>query len=590
MSQFNILVAVSAAVMGVAFLTQLVSFLIRRRTRTSVRRDIQAKRLAQKEEPEIPTEELFDYTRKEFSYISQLTDPEWEKRSTIGLVGIRGVGKTMLQQQILKTCEERGMIYFFVSCPTHIDEKQIVTNMFDRLCHAVLKRLSKDYGGFIPELKVGTSSLTRTPTTPIVFLFALILVIVDVAIAVTAGTFAFVNIPIYPIVTRIAVSIGSAFGAGLLVFPFLRSISQATRLPVERKIRTKIRDPSGQGKGQKVADLYVWTMEATRNLETEQRYTVEREGTLSPLSSIKLRLGRKEEVAKKPFTLPGLIDEYKDYIEVGIGDLYPGVVVAIDELDRVQDAQEVRSFLRRIKSLLSIDRVYYLMSVSEDVVDSFQLRSISSKGEADSAFSELVRLCPLDLEESLKFCANTKKCRGQTQAKVLAVLSGGIPRDIDRYARKLRSASQSLEGLLQAELDEMIRDFLIHVRHSDSFLAGEKTNLANTFADSTRRKDIDCIAERLETLVQPVIEGEADVFAHTSAIERKRAKMKLEGAILVLEVLIRLKVIAHLIQHLESDGDIPDDKAEALRQIVEWHTYSPIEAHEKLKEIEGHKP
>ena len=98
-------------------------------------------------ESEAPLDGLLDqhvasahaFERPELSQLTALIRCETPPWAAIGLVGIRGVGKTMLQRQLLDNLDDDQSLTFSVACPAgDAPEKEIVTNIFDRLCHAVL--------------------------------------------------------------------------------------------------------------------------------------------------------------------------------------------------------------------------------------------------------------------------------------------------------------------------------------------------------------------------------------------------------------------------------------------------------------------
>jgi hypothetical protein len=110
------------------------------------------------------------------------------------------------------------------------------------------------------------------------------------------------------------------------------------------------------------------------------------------------------------------------------------VIIGIDELDKIQDADAARALLRDIKGIFEITGVYFLVSVSEEAAASLQLGTLQTGGrnEFNSSFYTVIELPPLDEHEAVQLL----KCRGYkitpSESRALCLISAGNPRELVR--------------------------------------------------------------------------------------------------------------------------------------------------------------
>jgi len=125
------------------------------------------------------------------------------------------------------------------------------------------------------------------------------------------------------------------------------------------------------------------------------------------------------------------------HVEAGALDQQRGVMICIDELDKVIDEDAVRDFLRRMKGIFEVPGVYYYISLAEDTLARLYLASAQGKNEIDSSLDHIVRAQPLTFEDSEKLVQAYAKRLGfssvdERLSVVIAAVSFGVPRDIIR--------------------------------------------------------------------------------------------------------------------------------------------------------------
>ncbi|WP_052412452.1 P-loop NTPase family protein [Streptomyces mutabilis] len=144
------------------------------------------------------------------------------------------------------------------------------------------------------------------------------------------------------------------------------------------------------------------------------------------------------------------------------------VVLAIDEVDRLGSETQALAFLGEIKAVLGVPHVHYLISVAEDVGAAFVRRGLPHRDVTDSSLDDVVYVQPSTLQESRTIMARRAPGLSDPYIMLAHALSGGIPRDLLRYGRRImetrdKTASDELadisRGLVLQELAETLAGF-----------------------------------------------------------------------------------------------------------------------------------
>ncbi len=136
------------------------------------------------------------------------------------------------------------------------------------------------------------------------------------------------------------------------------------------------------------------------------------------------------------------------------------IVVAIDEMDKLEASDRARDFLNEIKGVFGIEGVVFLVSVSEDAMASFERRGLAFRDAFDSAFDEVVHLPQLSFRET----------RDILRAKVIPemplpfvalahCLAGGLARDVLRTVHHIAECEppRSIQAVTSAAIHREIR-------------------------------------------------------------------------------------------------------------------------------------
>jgi hypothetical protein len=112
--------------------------------------------------------------------------------------------------------------------------------------------------------------------------------------------------------------------------------------------------------------------------------------------SMKLPLGfglsadSKVSWAQVQLTLPEMVELLRDFLGFIVAQERGPVIIGIDELDKIQSSEDARAFLNGIKSIFGVPGVYFLVSVSQDAMSSFERRGLPFRDVFDSSFDEIV--------------------------------------------------------------------------------------------------------------------------------------------------------------------------------------------------------
>lgn len=174
-------------------------------------------------------------------------------------------------------------------------------------------------------------------------------------------------------------------------------------------------------------------------------YRTSRESSAG-LSRWGINLGRKQTLAARDLTLPGLTARYARFLNQ-IREVYNGkAVIAIDELDKIHDPEQVKALLTKIKGALFVPGIFYLISISEDTARSFRRRLASGRDIFESTFDELIDIRQMGVATAIEMLERRAGTGEDAEGlpreclEVAALFGGGIPREIIRARRTLSFA------------------------------------------------------------------------------------------------------------------------------------------------------
>lgn len=167
---------------------------------------------------------------------------------------------------------------------------------------------------------------------------------------------------------------------------------------------------------------------------------------------------RETSTTDRPLSHPEAVDLFRRYL-LDVTDAYGRVVIGIDEVDKIAIDEDAARFLNGTKALFGVSRAFYLVSVSDSAVASFERRGLPFRDAFDSCFDDIVRVDEFPLLYA-RFAVDRRavpiQVGGPAGASPVAsarratvsdpflwvafVLSGGLGRDLVRLLRRMGSA------------------------------------------------------------------------------------------------------------------------------------------------------
>lgn len=369
---------------------------------------------------------------------------------SVGIAGSRGVGKTTLIgiacsgtfeiAQGERRLAARGVM---VSAPVRYEAREFIRFLFEELCLSVLPRTPEGWRRKVRARRRRRASL----------LLVLLMMLAPAA------------------VQWVSFASGSGFGVGSQIqLAWTVTVSLLVvllSLPIVA-IAAVLRRSEDSGV-EKMAE------ENLRHLRYLETVSQDMSGEIAAGGA---KLGRKRGVsmAEQAWTLPDLIRQYKAFLEL-LAEERP-VVIGIDELDKMRDAEEARGFLNDMKSLFDQPDVYYLVSVSEDALSDFERRGQPLRDVFDSIFADVIHVDCLSHQESSLLIKRRSIGVAPPWPALFHALSGGLPRESLRVARQavrlaaaLRKPDLKSEPRLDLVTAQLVVERALSVEHAASVIA-----------------------------------------------------------------------------------------------------------------------
>ena len=140
--------------------------------------------------------------------------------------------------------------------------------------------------------------------------------------------------------------------------------------------------------------------------------------------------------SEQAMTLPEAVNLLRQFLGTA-AELAGGFIVGIDELDKIGSPEAAEEFLNEIKAVFGIPLCYFLISVSEDAVASFERRGMPFRDVLDSTFDDVIRIDHFQLSRTEALLNSRTLDMPLPFIALCHALAGGLPRDVIRHARRL---------------------------------------------------------------------------------------------------------------------------------------------------------
>jgi RecA/RadA recombinase len=175
---------------------------------------------------------------------------------------------------------------------------------------------------------------------------------------------------------------------------------------------------------------------------------------------------RETDLAERNPTVASLVFDFRRFA-ASAAEAFKPLVIAIDELDKIDDPGTVRALLRDIKGIFEIPDVYFLVSVSDEAAAALRLGALRGRDEFSSSFYTMLEMEPLTSLDAARLADQRGTPLADEQARLLCLLSAGNWREGVRLAEEWRTsgsgtdvsalARRSLGNEAAALLRELVR-------------------------------------------------------------------------------------------------------------------------------------
>ncbi|MGH3941535.1 MAG: hypothetical protein ACRDTG_23480 [Pseudonocardiaceae bacterium] len=148
--------------------------------------------------------------------------------------------------------------------------------------------------------------------------------------------------------------------------------------------------------------------------------------------------------ARRNMTMSELVAQLRQLIQHATS--YGRVLIAVDELDKIDSEVDARRFINDLKAIFGVHRSYFVVAVSQDAMVSFERCGLAIRTEIDSAFDEVIYASQLTLAETRALLERRVIGLSEPFARLCYCLSGGLPRDAIRSMRNIVNAGLAVDG------------------------------------------------------------------------------------------------------------------------------------------------
>ncbi len=452
------------------------------------------------------------------------------RRGSIGISGYRGSGKTALMTSYCDAgpwnLGDRQVLSVMIPAPIEYNARDFILHLFSKICGRLLEIKGVPKSEW--EVGKGRSESFKMPgrilsaflsLSPYIFILGAVLLIVGFLI----GWAEFSSVSSKAKDAGKVIITLSNFGKVLDVKPstirqfgFLLVIAGLALIYIHRTVRSEIREEEEkrekEEKQEKGKDPIIQQARKYRDqIKFQESYTSGWSGALKLPIGIETGISETVTRSKTPFSLPEIVADYRNFIKELSGKNFT-VIIGIDELDKMESDEKAQRFLNDIKMIFGLDHCFYLISVSESAMRSFELRGIRFRNVFDSSFDEVVYVEYLDFDWAYELIKKRVIGMPLVIVALCYCLSGGLARDLIRTCRnaldeprkekekKELSISEVCERLVNSDLNAKLRAMKIGAK--DLGLERETTEfLAELREIETEPAEAANLIERAENLL-----------------------------------------------------------------------------------------
>ena len=376
--------------------------------------------------------------------------------SVTGIAGPRGSGKSSLALKVLDKCRRYSLFTQLIHSPTGYDPKEFLVSVFQALCEGIIASTDRESGQEVSLYERGTREKRRLQAY-VFFMMALAALIASVPSFVSH------------LLGMVVLPTGIRDWAPLLSIVTVAILATIIYLTFRRNVWRQI---GFARKSPLKAGLRQLALELSEHLQFQTTLSSSAETGIQ-FSQITSKLSAGKSLASRPLSLPSLTGQLERFLKQMTAAYPKGIVICLDELDKIEDPKDLDKLLRGIKGVLGVENTHFILTVSEDALVRFTRQRRFARGMMESAFEDIISLerIGLHIADHMVDVMYPESDRPADEGggvplstRLLWMFGGGIPREIKRNALVCLEARLPPKGsapldvwklLFRARLDDM---------------------------------------------------------------------------------------------------------------------------------------
>ncbi|MCX5261770.1 NACHT domain-containing protein [Streptomyces canus] len=470
--------------------------------------------------------------------------------ASIGVSGPRGAGKSHLMERFCthgptSTSED---LLVLVAAPTSYDPREFLIHLFTEVCRGITGDSATEGGRPGPDPARRRAMAFRT----------------GAGLTLVAGV-AMVAVTLLWSQLNAAVAAATAHLRALLVAGGVTLICAGLIWAFVLSVRTR-RQALGS-----FADAEAVAAHHLRTLRYQLSVMRSRNAQLSLPAGLQLSDSAQVQHTEQVLTYPELVARFRALLDmIALERRHAGgrVVIGIDELDKLGDAQAAERFLNDLKVVFGIRGCHFLVAVSEDALTAFGRHVVDIRTAFDTAFDQLVAVRPLDLAQARKLLELRGVWLPDPYLWVCQILSGGLPRDLLRTVmslatdRSLHNTTDMRTLVLRLIEDDICTVLSAQSRQASALTSPQAPAVAHWIASASEAPACADAWEEVLGNAPLVTAGEYEV---TKTLTQLRAYLGLGAALLRTFTADPSDGLPRCLEALRAMGPAPVDRLTAAR-------------------------
>jgi hypothetical protein len=281
-----------------------------------------------------------------------------------------------------------------------------------------------------------------------------------------------------------------------------RNLKKEMEKEEEKRIEEENQRIKEEKRQKRVFDAYMSNTlvgEAQRwlaKIRFQQSYSSGWSGTLKLPVALEATENVAVSLAQNQLSLPEIIASYRDFISL-VSREYQ-TIICIDEMDKLESDEKAQRFLNETKALFNLEHCFYLISVSENAMSSFERRGLPFRDVFDSSFDDIININYLNFDSAQRLLKRRVIGIPMPFLCLCYCISGGLPRDLIRTCRELFGQVQQVPH--KNNLEQLCKFLIakdVKAKLNAAIIASKNTGLEtemNRFYETLHQLEISSLA------------------------------------------------------------------------------------------------